>query len=487
MVGAVLCCAFSGVAHAQEKRAFVIGNDPEGAGVPQQDAIGISQRLLALGFDVSRRENVTSETFNMTRQRAATIVLYYSGPVSVSAQGGLMLADWSLQNVIDVWRAGGADTVSVFVQGCYAEDASIGHDLSLLRAPQGGVFAAVSTAPEDSCSEAKSGRFTDRLTVALALTDADFSEALETVGISRTVGVPVGLASQNRPLRRLPKTVERSLDRLEPAVQAELKDRIAGQNVVVGVGASMSGTTHPVSRAGGTVISRSALQPTASGGVTIMQPHRTATTRVVQIIDARLGRTAALPAALPQAVGLPRPLIRVGRIKATDAAFDPLDQSDVLSGDAIDPSSYEARQQLRARDPDQFTKLLATGAFDPAEAVLVVQLQRELQRMNCYAGGIDGDWGRGSRAAVARYRSAAKAQGGADAATVALFRELALNDGVRCPVVARVATPRATQQRTTTIPTPRRQRAATPAPAATPKPVTSGTLNGINLGTGIIR
>lgn len=144
---------------------------------------------------------------------------------------------------------------------------------------------------------------------------------------------------------------------------------------------------------------------------------------------------ALLPAA-PRA-GLPRPSVVLGDLAVllTMAERGPLGVP------------FPQRQAIRERDAAMFDRLLIQGAFDPDPANVGAAIQTELARMGCYSGGIDGDWGRGSAAALTRYIDAGgSAQSGA-APDVGLFRDVARGSDVTCPeqrvvAPATVATPR---------------------------------------------
>ncbi len=66
-------------------------------------------------------------------------------------------------------------------------------------------------------------------------------------------------------------------------------------------------------------------------------------------------------------------------------------------------STSRRGSKMRNDDPAQFEQLLTSGVFDPTPGNEARAIQTELARMQCYTGGIDGKWGRGSIAAVDRY------------------------------------------------------------------------------------
>ena len=176
---------------------------------------------------------------------------------------------------------------------------------------------------------------------------------------------------------------------------------------------------------------------------------------------------AALPtaqiAALPLAAGLPEPSILVGLIEGvTEASLDvdpePEAESTALASfindNAAIAASLTTLRELRKNDPEMYASLLASGAFDPpAGDVLAKVIQTELRRMNCYLGGIDGDYGPRSRRGSSSYYDELKKKEIASLespdASVDLFRLILGNDEVRCPDPV-VAQPRATTTRSTT-------------------------------------
>jgi len=176
---------------------------------------------------------------------------------------------------------------------------------------------------------------------------------------------------------------------------------------------------------------------------------------------------AALPtaqiAALPLAAGLPEPSILVGLIEGvTEASLDvdpePESESTALASfindNAAIAASLTTLRELRKNDPEMYASLLASGAFDPpAGDVLAKVIQTELRRMNCYLGGIDGDYGPRSRRGSTSYYDELKKKEIASLespdASVDLFRLILGNDEVRCPDPV-VAQPRATTTRSTT-------------------------------------
>lgn len=521
---------------SKERLAYVIGNARFGGPAleaPAKNAVAISRALLGLGFDVIRRENTTSTQLPLGNRAARTVALYYSGRTEATegdillrgAQLGSALAPgWPLLETARAFRASGADQVLLFVDTCHDADDTL-TDLAA-DALEEGIFLAMSHDPAAGCAasvdEPQSGdtNFSDRVRLALASPDLDVQTAFDqTPGQgwtrSRLMAPLVLWARQEQPetslsaddiamLERLPKAEQdrmRNLwqgaglmdstgpiiaERNVSSVQAETVIITAPTQVATAVQAVSpvtvvqgSGSTGGV-RIGGRITSTTSSQVTrasapASGGVTIFNA----------------AESAPAPAALPTAAGLPAPYLIFGQLRPTEASFSPTETGGSVAGTALDGSTFEARQSVRSSDPELYAQLVGSGAFDPvdtSEAGVARAIQIELQRMSCYTSSIDGDFGRGSRAAVDRYFAQIGEEVPGRDPTLELFRKILLKDDVTCPVVRQAQTPRATSSGGTT------RRAAQPtrrstAPAAAPaqRPSSGGGINSNRLGTGVFR
>ncbi|MBP0484987.1 hypothetical protein [Sagittula salina] len=168
---------------------------------------------------------------------------------------------------------------------------------------------------------------------------------------------------------------------------------------------------------------------------------------------------AALPqtqiAAAPIAAGLPKPSILVGLIEGvTDAALSTETDSEsralasfVDDNDDIAASLVTLRK-LREDNPEMYAAMLTAGSFDPPDGrILAKVIQTELQRMNCYLGRIDGDYGRGSQRGSSLYYEELKKRDTAaldsPEASIDLFRLILGNDAVDCPKPVVSSAPRA--------------------------------------------
>ncbi|MDO5622827.1 MAG: hypothetical protein Q4G24_15365 [Paracoccus sp. (in: a-proteobacteria)] len=173
----------------------------------------------------------------------------------------------------------------------------------------------------------------------------------------------------------------------------------------------------------------------ADGGLVIsaipLEELSTQSTVIAPVSAAPGTSGLALMAAAPRA-DLPRPSVILGDLAVlmTMAERGPLGVP------------FPQREAIRARDAGMFDRLLMQGAFDPDPPRVGAAIQTELARMNCYSGGIDGDWGRGSVTALTRYVDAGGAAQAGSAPDLALFRAVARGSDVTCPeqrVVAPVA------------------------------------------------
>ncbi|MEL6587161.1 MAG: hypothetical protein AAFQ50_10955 [Pseudomonadota bacterium] len=189
------------------------------------------------------------------------------------------------------------------------------------------------------------------------------------------------------------------------------------------------------------------------GPVGAAQPVTGGTLSVVSLVQ-----PAALLSARATPDGLPRPSIIVGVIRE-DGEEAPSDDAGILSGNGLDTDTFDARERMRADDPEAYAGLVASGAFDPAPDALPTSLQQILQRMACYRLRIDGDWGNGSRAAVDRYYAERGSAAPTREASIDLFRDVILREDITCPApVVRAPRPTANAGGTRTT-----RRAAAPA------------------------
>lgn len=110
-----------------------------------------------------------------------------------------------------------------------------------------------------------------------------------------------------------------------------------------------------------------------------------------------------------------------------------------------------------------------TAGNQPVPEDLPRAVQTELKRIGCYAGGIDGDWGNGSRRAMERFYAAKKLDKAEVEPTEVVWRSLAAEAEGTCkpePVAAK----KTTTKKTTT----KKPASTTTKKAAEPAPKPSG-------------
>lgn len=177
-----------------------------------------------------------------------------------------------------------------------------------------------------------------------------------------------------------------------------------------------------------------------------------------------LDRTLSGRAAVKSDAGRPSPSIIVGLIEAgkeeefgIEALLPATVEANRFAYDDLD-----AREALRAADPELFRKLVEGGHIDPPEDALSRVLQTELKRFGCYTSGIDGIWGGGSKRAVRRYANALENPAAQidEEPTARLFRSILLNGTVQCQQAAAAPSSSSSRKTTTRTNTPTRKKAA---------------------------
>jgi hypothetical protein len=109
------------------------------------------------------------------------------------------------------------------------------------------------------------------------------------------------------------------------------------------------------------------------------------------------------------------------------------------------------------------------AAANPRE--LATALQEALKGIRCYSLAVDGDWGRGSQSALARFNALAKSDYDTDVPTAAALKAVKNWKGGNCVVVTKRAAPKTASKRA-------------PAPAAAPPSSGSRGRIGITIGGG---
>lgn len=436
-------------AWAETRQALVIAGRAEGQeiGQPGRDALAVSRALLAAGFDVRRLENPAS--LPDAPADPPDVMLVYVSADLAGAEGKQVISLASGPVSLDEL----AERYPAAKRMVLAEFCPVG--------PQ------ASPAPDT----------------------ADTGTAPATALIVRS---PAACAGPERLTTALLAALEKP--------GAELAASLSDAGLSVARGADWAGFTAlaalPRSESAGTLILDQPLRPVDAATPTARAGR--AAGGGVQIFNAAapVRPLTGDRAARPTGAGLPEPSIIVGERPREDGVTPPTDS---LAGSALG-TSVEERRRIRDEDPQAFASLLDSGAFDPPDDQIARALQTELQRMNCYTGRIDGDWGNGSRQAVDRYFQQAGGTAVTREAGVDLFRQIALRDDLRCPDVAvqpvlrnppaaSARQPAATRSNPTRQPAPQRQPVQQRQPAASP-PAATTTQPRINpnaLGSGIFR
>lgn len=437
---------------AETRQALVIAGRAAGQeiGQPARDALAVSRALLAAGFDVRRLENPASLPDAPADAPDVMLVYVSADLVDVDGRQGVALASGPVALAQLAERYPAAQRM-VLAESCAVEPAAVAEASAPAALPEAPAQALIAPSPAGDC--AAGVRLTSVLLSALEQPGAELSASLSDAGLPMVTGAGwagfTALAARPKPESTGPLILD---EPLRP----------------------VSART-PTARSGAT-------GQAAMGGVQIF----TAAAPVRPLTGDRNAR--------PTATGLPEPSIIVGERPREDGVTPPTDS---LAGAALGTSAEE-RRRIREEDPQAFASLLESGAFDPPADQMASAIQTELQRMNCYTGRIDGDWGNGSRQAVDRYFQRAGGAATTREAEVPLFRQIALRDDLRCPNVVvqpvarstpsagtrQPATARSTPARNTATRQPAQQRQpATPPAAATTQP----RINPNALGSGIFR
>lgn len=454
MVGTGAALLLAAPVWAETRQALVIAGRAaaQEIGQPGRDALAVSRALLAAGFDVRRLENPASLP-EPPADAPDVMLVYVSADLAQTDHGQAIALASGPVTLAELAMRYPAAQQMVLAESCAVEPLA-GPAKDEAKHGDAPAAALLAHSPADCAGSA-------RLTTALLA-------ALESPG-------------------------------------AELADSLSGAGLAVATGSGWAGFTamaaQPKSAGSGTLILDaplrpvSALTPTARPGA--LSAAGQAATSGVQIFNAAapVQPLTGDRAARPTGAGLPEPSIIVGERPREDGVAPPTDS---LAGSALGTSAEE-RARIRAEDPQAFASLLESGAFDPPSEQMASAIQTDLQRMNCYTGRIDGDWGNGSRQAVDRYFQQAGGTAVTREAEVTLFRQIALRDDLRCPdvviqPVVRNTPAASTRQPTTTRSTPARTttqrqpvqppRQTTPPPAAT---TTQPRINPNALGSGIFR
>lgn len=501
LVTATFCVPFSVAAQSSgQKEALVIsGFGDLGAAATRsvrQDALAVSEALFGLGYNVRRLENPNPDTIDSALGGSAgyAMVVYYA------STGGI---DVDLETRLG--SANDAETL-VFLDVCRGENIAVASetDEDILPEPAWTApgtlteetFIAASVPPGTACG-ADTVSISDRLIeglnvpgLALDLAFAEDDPAAEPIWLRTTLNTAF-VFRQPSSDTRLTAEDYALLETLSPDAQAQMIALWTQAGIAVDRDGVAVAPATPQAVVQDTIVISAPVQPIRPAQAVISPVISSGAAQVqdgISVIAADPTRSVE-NRAVPGVGGLPTPSIIVGLI-ATEAAFGTVtEDGGALSGSELDYTNIEARRAMREDDPTLFASLIEAGAFDPAPSELVIALQTELSRMNCYTAGIDGSWGGGSAGALQRYYQQIDEDAPSLEPTQVAFRQILVRDDVECPAVVQAAAP--TRAAPTTAaprratPTPAAPRRATPAPAA-PAPAPSRTINR-STATGVFR
>lgn len=494
---------------AEGRVALIVAATGEGAEAKavRGDAQDLSESLFGMGFTVTRLENPTAAqvgTVAAGLPRDGTALFYFAGP-AVDEAGAMVLQlgaeKLPLDATIARLQARRTGQTLVLLDTCHGEGAALPEPAAAAN-----LFVAMPNAPEVACVPDAPGltaQFLEKVAApGVPLTEA--MPATPVLGAGQPPAAP-GLwvrsslttpftfrvvqsgtqlsAADYRMLERLPAAERETLLALWQAAGIAVEiDRPAG-GAITAVVQDQVIVASPVQPVTASIITPVAnvISPIVAGAE--VQGEQLA------ILTAAPARSGARP--VPGAGGLPQPSVILGdapTLVALDVAPPPVIPP---PAQVLDYTDVTARAAAKAADPAAYDQLVLTGAYDPPVQDLPVAVQTELKRMGCYRGGVDGQWGPGSRRALQLYFDTLQVATTTQEPTIEVFRQLLQKGDVACPVPVAVAAPVATTTRNTTrattqaAPTTRRQPAAQPAaPAA---PATTGRRIRQNTGTGAFR
>lgn len=134
----------------------------------------------------------------------------------------------------------------------------------------------------------------------------------------------------------------------------------------------------------------------------------------------------------PNGAFAPLARLEIERLKREHNASGkpPASEKAELSSDGGVTKKFEvATAEPTAVAPEQAKPEPALSGADLALAV-----QRELKRVGCYTGGLDGDWGRGSRAGLARFAKFSKFKIASTKPTLDVFEAIKAQPSRVCPI-----------------------------------------------------
>lgn len=434
---------------------MVFGNSSSTASTAFADAFHVADALKSAGFsDVALHRDQSGADLGAVLDDSlgsANVMIYFAGDAAGTAIMGVDGTTTDIESYLDRLAKAGTSQVVLLFEICFAGTRV--SDLTLPDTSRMDVFAVTS----GDCTDA---RITDLIVNRAGA--STLQQVLSDAVILADSGAQITLAEA------VPQQMITNVD----MGGVEFPTRIS--NDVVSILPMAAPVTIQPAGFDHTVVSSTQqvnIQPSGQTQVILPAP------------------TTPQPAAFPQPAGLPEPSIIVGII-AGQNNFDTVDPNppDILASE-ISYDDLEARRAFRDQNPALFESLVVSGAFDPATPELAIALQTELARMNCYRSRIDGDWGNISRQAVDRYFARANGTAVSRDANAELFRQVILQDGIRCPTPV-VAQPSRATTRSPSSGQTRQPQVQPRQPTRQPQPQTApsggGGLGDVNLG-GVFR
>jgi Caspase domain len=485
------------------------------AGAPEKtvrgDALDLSESLFGMGFTVTRLENPTAAQIDAAlagMPKTGPALFYFAGPAVVEDGKNILLSgtdrvplDAAVQMMTATGRAQSLvilDTCHGVGSGLVAPDDAANLFVTLPNAPEVDCVADVPSLAVQLLEKvaAPGVPLADLFPATQPIAEIDGQPAVLSPGlwVRSSLTAPFILreatpttqlsAADYRMLENLPEDERANLLALWQAAGIAIDiDRPQGGAVSVITDQTVVSPVQPL------VQTASIIAPVAAVISPIVSGNEVQGEQLAILAAAPVRSTTVRP--VPGAGGLPRPSVILGEAATLAALETPA--PDQPPAQTLDYTDITARSAAKAADPAEYDRLILAGSYDPPPDQLPVAVQTELKRMGCYRGGIDGQWGPGSRRALQLYFDTLQAATTTQEPTIEVFHQLLQKDDVACPVpvaaapapAAATTTRNTTRATTQAAPTTRRQpAAAAPAPAA---PATTGRRIRTNSGTGAFR
>ena len=508
----LLAGLLAGPVLAEGRVALIVASTA--AGVPEKtvrgDALDLSESLFGMGFTVTRLENPTAAQIDAAiagMPKTGPALFYFAGPAVVEDGENILLSGTArvpLDAAVQGMTATGRAQMLVMLDTCHAAGTG-------LAVPDEGVnlFVTLPNAPGVDCVadapslaaqllakvEAPGVPLTDLFPATETPAAIDGQPAVLGPGlwVRSSLTTPFILRKAT-PATQLTAADYRMLEQLPEDERANLLALWQAAGIAVDIARPPGGTVTVVSEQ--TVVSP--VQPLVQTA-SIIAPVTAVISPILagnEVQGEQLAILTAAPARtgtarpVPGAGGLPRPSVILGEAPTLVALETPAPDEPPVQ--TLDYTDIAARSAVKSSDPAEYERLILAGSYDPPPEQLAVAVQTELKRMGCYRGGIDGQWGPGSRRALQLYFDTLKTATTTQEPTVEVFHQLLQKDEVECPVpvAAPAAAPAAAStrtNRTTTTQAAPTTRRTTAAPAPAPAPSTGRKIKGGGLGTGVVR